>query len=37
MGDSDWKPNPSIREKILNEIIQTEKDYVKDLQTIINV
>lgn len=38
MGDQkEWKPNPTIREKVLNEIIQTEMDYVKDLQLIINV
>lgn len=34
---ADWKPNPQIREKILNEILQTEKDYVNDLGVIINV
>lgn len=37
MGDKEWKPNPSIRERVLGEILQTEKDYVKDLQVIINV
>lgn len=37
MGDKEWKPNPTIRERVLGEILQTEKDYVKDLQVIINV